>query len=390
MKKFLLTVLSIFCILGAVYSQSKTIDTLVDVGNHKIHFKIVKGKGTPILFEAGAGSNTSVWNSILQPISAITAATLITYDRAGFGTSTIDSLQTDTSKHGIISNIQDLEIGLKKLGYNKDIMLVSHSYGGYLSTLYAARNPKLVKAVVLIDVNHNYFEDGYIEKIVRTQDKLIPEWKKNNKGIYYMSQTIEATVKLMSTLSIPQNIPVIDFQNGIPFLKTTEEIERWKDCHTKFAANNPNCTSITAYGCHHGIWLDNPALIISTISKTYTETLKGNKKLQGYKRSLNYAINASNEEKKEQLSYNNSEADLNNWGYELLRKNENEKAAEVLKLNMILNPSSANAYDSYAEALLKINKKDEAIAMYKKAVSLNPENKNSKEVLQRLLKETTK
>lgn len=386
-KHLLISLLSIFCFITA-NSQSKTIDTLVDVGNHKIHFKIVKGKGMPILFDAGGGNDGSVWNSILKPISEITNATLITYDRAGFGTSTIDTLQTDDSKHGIISNIEDLEIGLKKLGYDKEIMLISHSYGGYLSTLYANRHPKLVKGIVLIDVNHSYFEDGYIEKMLATQDKLIPQWKKNNKGIYYMSATIAETVKIMSKLSIPQTIPVVDFINGIPFYKTPEEIERWKNGHKKYVENNPNVTDITAYGCGHAIWLDNPPLVITAIAKMYANGSKQKTEIQ--ERALQYTIQAFNEDKKEQVAYNNSEDDLNNWGYELLRKNENEKAADVFKLNMLLNPKSANTYDSYGEALLKINKKEEAIAMYKKSIALNPENKNAIEVLERLAKETVK
>lgn len=381
-------IVSLFFVLYFITanSQSKTIDTLVDVGKHRIHFKIVKGKGTPILFDAGGGNDGSVWNSILKPISELTDATLITYDRAGFGTSTIDTLQTDDLKHGIISSVEDLEIGLKKLGYDKEIMLVSHSYGGYLSTLYAARHPKLVKGVVLIDVNHNYYEDGYIQKVLASQDdKLISQWKKNNKGIYYMSATIVETVKTMSKLSIPKNIPVIDFVNEIPFLKIPEEIERWKECHKKYATKNSNVTSITAYGCGHAIWIDNPQLVITTIAKMYANGSKQKAEIQ--ERTLQYAIQSFNEGKKEQLAYNNSEDDLNNWGYELLRKNENEKASEVFKLNVLLNPTSPNAYDSYGEALLKINKKEEAIAMYKKSIALNPENKNGKEVLERLAKQ---
>jgi pimeloyl-ACP methyl ester carboxylesterase len=369
-------------------SQSKAIDTLVDVGNHKIHFKIIKGEGIPILFDAGGGNNGTVWNSILDQTSKITNATLITYDRAGFGTSTIDALQTDDSKHGIISSIEDLEIGLKKLGYDKEIMLVSHSYGGYLSTLYAARHPKLVKGVVLIDVNHNYHEDGYIEKVLATQDKLIPEWKKNNKGTYYMSATILETVKIMSKITIPQNIPVVDFVNGIPFLKESEEIERWKECHRKYVANNPNVTGIVANGCGHGIWMGNPPLVITTIAKLYANTSKQKAEIQ--ERALHYSITACNEEKAQDLAFNHSDDDLNTWGYELLKKNENQKAAEIFRLNMILNPANANTYDSYGEALLKTDRKEEAILMYKKSIELNPENKNAKEVLERITKDNTK
>ena len=391
MKKQLFN-LFLLCSFITANSQSKTIDTLVDVGNHKLHFKIVKGIGMPILFDSGGGNDGSVWNSILDKTAAITNATLITYDRAGFGKSTIDSLQTDESKHGIISSIEDLEIGLKKLGYDKEILLVSHSYGGFLSTLYASRHPKLVKGIVLIDVNHNYYEHGIIEKEVPTQDQLIAQWKINNKGTYFMAKTILETVKIMSKILIPQSIPVVDFVNGIPFLKKPEEIERWKECHRKFVANNPNVTGITAHDCGHGIWVGNPPLVISTIAKLYANSSK--QKAEILDRALQYAITACNEEKAkdlaEDLAFNHSEDDLNTWGYELLGKNENQKAAEVFKLNILLNPASANAYDSYGEALLKIDQKEEAIKMYKKSIELNPENKNGKEVLERIAKDSTK
>ena len=392
MKKHFLINFLFFCSFITVNSQSKIIDTLIDVGNHKLHFRIVKGTGTPILFDSGGGDNASVWNSILEPLSTITNAPLITYDRAGLGASTVDTLQTDDTKHGIISSVEDLEIGLKKLGYSKEIILVSHSYGGYLSTLYASRHPKLVKGIVLIDVNHNFFEDGVIEKEQIKHEKMIPKWKKNNKGTYYMAVNIFETVKIMSKITIPQNIPVVDFVNEIPFLKEPEEIERWKECHRKFVANNPNVTGITAHDCGHGIWVGNPPLVISTIAKLYANSSK--QKAEILDRALQYAITACNEEKAkdlaEDLAFNHSEDDLNTWGYELLGKNENQKAAEVFKLNIFLNPASANAYDSYGEALLKTDQKEEAIKMYKKSIELNPENKNGKEVLEKIAKDNSK
>ena len=182
---------------------------MVDVGNHKLHFNIIKGKGIPILFEAGGGSDGTVWNSILKPIAEITGATLITYDREGFGKSTINTLETEVSKHGILNSILDLETGLKKLGYNKEIMLVSHSFGGYFSTLYSVRNPNLVKSIVLIDVNHNFMEK-FVESDLKKQEKLIPEWKKSNLGLFYMASNIRETTQMISKLSIPQYIPVVD------------------------------------------------------------------------------------------------------------------------------------------------------------------------------------
>ena len=385
--KLFLKVIIFFTFFSSIKSQSQTIDTLVDVGNHKLHFNIIKGSGIPILFEAGAGSDGRVWNSILQPIAHLTGATIITYDREGLGKSTINTLETEDSKHGMLNSLVDLETGLKKLGYNKQIMLVSHSFGGYFSTLYSVRNPNLVKSIVLIDVNHNFMEK-FVESDLKKQELLIPEWKKNKLAIYYMATNIRETVKMMSEISIPQNIPVVDLVSGIPSFKETEKVEHWKECHKNFVASHPKSIGITAFECGHGIWFDNPTLVITTIAKSYAETLNKKQKTEVYERTLNYAISSLNNVKKENSAYIHSEDNLNNLGYEYLNKNENEKALETFKLNVLLNPTSGNAYDSYGEILLKINKKEEAIKMYKKSVELNPGNENGKRVLDELLKQS--
>lgn len=203
--------------------QSQTLDTLVDVGKHKLHFNIIKGKGIPILFESSGGSDATIWKSILEPIAKITGTTLITYDRAGHGKSTVDTLITDIKKHGIINLVEDLETGLKKLGYDKEIILVAHSYGGYLATLYATRHSQLVKSVILIDVNHN-FMDKYGEEDIKSLEKYLPEMKEKFIGLFYQVSNERETTKMMSHLSIPQNIPVVDFVAGIPLFQETDKI----------------------------------------------------------------------------------------------------------------------------------------------------------------------
>jgi len=370
---------------GSTHTQEtkpQTIDTLVDVGTHKLHFKIIKGKGMPILFETGAGDNETVWDSILNPIAEITGTTLITYDRTGLGKSTVDTLETDVSKHGILNDLEDLESALRKLGYDKQIMLVSHSYGGYLTTLYTDRHPELVKSIVLIDVSHN-FHQKYLENEKKELEQHIQEAKKQSLGVYYMTANFIETLKLMSNLSIPQNIPVVDFIDGISFFDDKEMIEHWKECHKQFVANHPKSIGITAFGCGHYIWRDNPSLIITTIVKSYAETMDEKQKTDIYNRALNYVILFSSKA----VTSNHSEFSLNSWGYNLLASGENIQALDVFKLIVTLYPLSWNAYDSYGEALLKNNQKEEAIKMYKKSVELNPKNENGKKVLEELLKQ---
>ncbi len=380
--KLLLNVFLISLLLYVQESKSQTIDTLVNVGNHSLHFRITKGQGMPILFESGAGDDGSRWDTLIKPISEIIGATLITYDRAGCGKSTIDTLPADSMKHGILDEFADLENALKKLGYDKQIMLVSHSYGGYYSTLYSVKHPDLVKSIVLIDVNLNFYDKLTKKDTIEGEEAAKESKASHDWWQYYTAVNFPKTSKLMSTMTIPQSIPVVLFTSGVPPQDDTADMERWRECHKKFVANRHKSIEITAHGCGHYIWGDNPGLIICTVARSYAETCDDDKKSKIDKRALDYAINASST----MVEADHSEYSLNNWGYMLLARGNYAKALEMFKLLVTLYPSSWNAYDSYGDALLQSNQKGEAIKMYQKSVELNPKNENGKKVLAELLK----
>lgn len=73
-----------------------------------------------------------------------------------------------------------------------------------------------------------------------------------------------------------------------------------------------------------------------------------------------------------------SEVQINLWGYELLRKHKNPKAAiEIFKLNTLLHPESSNTFDSLAEAY-EVNKDTElAIKAYQHVLTLEPTHANA-------------
>ncbi|MGS0527307.1 tetratricopeptide repeat protein [Zobellia nedashkovskayae] len=117
--------------------------------------------------------------------------------------------------------------------------------------------------------------------------------------------------------------------------------------------------------------------MINTIVKAYSETLAKDQQNTILKKALENAITLAIEDRVN----NRSEHDLNTLGYSYMQTEELDKALEVFKVATILFPESANAYDSYGEALLAAGKKTEAIEMYKKSIELNSENEHAKEVL---------
>ena len=87
---------------------------------------------------------------------------------------------------------------------------------------------------------------------------------------------------------------------------------------------------------------------------------------------------------KDNDAYYLSENELNVVSYKLLRSNQKEGAADVLRLALGVYPEAFNLYDSYGEVLLTLGKKEEAIKNYQKSIELNPDNKNGIKVLKKL------
>ncbi|WP_188937905.1 alpha/beta fold hydrolase [Puia dinghuensis] len=300
MKKYLFTTLA-FGGLLANSGRCQSIDTLIDVGGYRLYFHIIKGKGMPILFEGGAGADVTVWDSILKPIADVTHATLITYDRPGFGKSELDTSNHDLDKHGIVQGIEGLETGLKKLGYDGNIMLVAHSFGGFCATLYAARHPATVKAAVLIDANHVcWFQDAYVDSVTNLRKKAYATKENIELPGYYMGLNLRNTVELMRRTPFPASVPVIDLVSEINFPDSVSAA-RWRVCHRQFVQAQPNRQGITAYGCGHFIFRDNPPLAISAIVKAYVGTLGRDRGDETMKRFLSYSLEGANDEKRREV-----------------------------------------------------------------------------------------
>ena len=66
------------------------------------------------------------------------------------------------------------------------------------------------------------------------------------------------------------------------------------------------------------------------------------------------------------------ESDVNEAAYELAREGKPEQAKELFRINTLVFPFSANAFDSLGEAYVNLEEKEKAVACLKKALSLNP------------------
>ena len=75
---------------------------------------------------------------------------------------------------------------------------------------------------------------------------------------------------------------------------------------------------------------------------------------------------------KEEAITKGSNAELNNYGYQLLQGGNTAGAVEVFEANVEKNPTDPNAWDSLGEGYFNNGQKEKAINSFKKSLSLNP------------------
>ncbi|MDQ6481288.1 alpha/beta hydrolase [Dyadobacter sp. LHD-138] len=269
-----ITVLLLLC-LSCSFTQGKqvivplaanaVIDTLLDVGGHRLHFNVRVGKYPAIIFENGGGDNLTVWNEILDSIYKATGATLITYDRAGCGGSELDSNQISLTQQ-----VKSLENGLRKLNIEHNYFLVAHSMGAYFSTIFAERNFRNVKGAVFIDANHvAFWTDKQTREYWVQYEPLKQKFKVENIGVYWLMKNARQNAVEMRKISFPSTVPVIDILAENPPWESAEELRLWRLAHEQFVAKASNRKLINSKGTGHYIMRDKPEFVIDIVANMY-------------------------------------------------------------------------------------------------------------------------
>lgn len=269
MKKFIcLTVTPLWLLFSATAAQAQQMDTVVDIGGYNLHFRIIKGTGTPILFESGGGDDGSVWDSLAANLHKMLDAPLITYDREGFGRSDLDTSAT------IVTEVRRLETGLKDLGFHNNYFLVAHSLGGCYSMVFTARNQAKVKGAVFIDISTPCFMT--VEKTKEIQQSYNPRlaiFRKERPGVYFLLGHYETTLREMREAAPKVNMPITVIGSDHPPYQGADSLA-WKNCVKSFGMERPNRKYILAANTGHYVFLDAPKLVADEILTLYQKVCR--------------------------------------------------------------------------------------------------------------------
>ena len=247
----------------------------VDVGGYALWVQS-RGDGVPaIVFESGGGEDSSEWSSIEADIRERAQVKTVVYDRAGLGKS-----DSDPRPYRIEDEGTALRRALDQCGIQGPIVLVAHSYGGFISELVASED-KRVKGLVLVDANiPSYFDDKEAAAISARYTPLAEDLIKKKpalgRNLLRQDQAYPATARYMRSVHVPLDLRIIDITAEHTWAETPDELAAMRRAHAEFVAASPNRVAIFAEGSGHYISRDRPGLVIDAVLRLVSE-IRGQK-----------------------------------------------------------------------------------------------------------------
>lgn len=246
---------------------SAGVESMIDVGGYRLYFRVFRGTEPTVLLEAGGGADSNYWGSLPADLARETGATIVAYDRAGYGQSDLPDTPYD-----IRQEVAGLWRGLEQLGLAQSLILLGHSWGGMLILVAACEHPEVVRGLVFLDAMNVEFIDaiGGAEGLTRhplSQHPFDSSQKEKLTKPQIAALRVEAgmpgVVALVRTLAVPQHIPTRVITAGIPWWPKPEENRAWRESHEHLAASVKDGKLMIAEHSTHLIPDEQPEIIVA-------------------------------------------------------------------------------------------------------------------------------
>jgi pimeloyl-ACP methyl ester carboxylesterase len=141
-----------------VEMKLETSEGLVDVGGHRLFYRVV-GEGAPtVVLECGLGAPSESWAIVQAELAKYTR--VFAYDRAGLGSS--EKAKEIPESYNVARQLHTL---LEKTGQRPPYILVGHSLGGVFIRVYTHLYPDEVGGLVFVDASHPSQNLVFAEKL---------------------------------------------------------------------------------------------------------------------------------------------------------------------------------------------------------------------------------
>lgn len=311
---FILTSAIGILIAGAIaranlYAAYPAPGQLVDVGGYRLHIACQgSGSGSSVILDAGTGATSLDW-ALVQPQVA-KFSQVCTYDRAGVGWS-----NASPQPRNFAVMVEELHTLLERAGLKGPFVLVGHSIGGIVTRQYAAKYPKQVAGLVLVDSAHEQQFRRFPKDVVKSTvagiqqsrgfetliglgipalfPALVPleprlpktaaqayralmtsDPKHVTAGVAEIEELIRGGTKPVATLG---NLPLVVLSHGHQdpgmVMTTTDaaQYERtWTQLQLELTGLSSRGQRVVATQSGHSIQLDQPELVVGAIREVLT------------------------------------------------------------------------------------------------------------------------
>ncbi len=263
---------------------------LVYIGTHRLHVTCQGDGDITILFEAGLGGSSMEWQSVQNKLP--TNIRSCAYDRAGYAWSD----QSPYPSRNASRLASEANLLLDELDTQGPLVLVGHSFGGFIVRLLADLRAEHVIGMILVDASHEnqirqYEQLGgaspmpksnksFVIKNTGIPDNLPEEIRRKIEALSRMRKTYNATYAEMadfrrSARQVSEqrhnvDFPVVVMQRGINPASENDPLgdkkaEIWTNLQNDLAAISPDSKLMTATNSGHHVHIDEPDLLVDAI-----------------------------------------------------------------------------------------------------------------------------
>ena len=263
----------------------------VNIGFQTMYIDCLGNKSPTILIDVGIAGSSASWYKIAQTLSNNVRTCL--YDRAGYGWSDPGRGERTTA-----TIVHELNLLINKAEIPGPFVLVGHSFGGFTARYLAARFPKNVVGLVLVDSSHpdQIYRLSALDKVkqkslVTGRKNLPPEdFSEFERKWYFLNSSRKATLAQMGELkyfkesayqvkhSGPiKDIPVAVLSRGIgqlPELSGVSLENEWQDMQKDLLKLSRNSWHLIVTDSGHEIHKEAPNHVIENILKVVNKSKK--------------------------------------------------------------------------------------------------------------------
>lgn len=223
---------------------------------------------TTVVFEAGNGADSTVWDALEPRVRALGVRTF-RYDRAGYG----KSAPRADAGYRVESDLDTLRRALDYCQVRGPVIEVAHSYGGSLALLGRARFERGVAGLVLVDAQVPGAETR--QSVAATLDELRPQYAEVRKQAPALARTlipvVEAfprTISQLNRLNVDPALPIVDIVADGGEKDKPRRMAEWRAAHRRFVEQSPQSRRyVDAAGSGHQVMKDRPDLILDAIAE---------------------------------------------------------------------------------------------------------------------------